>query len=269
MFCFQHWKNNFTNFFCLQMIIQRAKKAWIHIIASYLLTNKLYLFVSNLILMQMLFTNELNKKSKYTNLKFLKGEEEAFPALVVLTCKPRCQLIWLLHVNHYCERNSLKLNIFGEMILRTAGSRTETVPQRTPLFPPEFSNIVFHIFIQMTQSPHPSPLIPPNYHFSSMFPHPTEMSCLGVSKPFHEIGMHAWRSVCGRLEQNMKVLQKDTKKSAFSLYKTDTWRFFWRSGVSYFNFSCLFFFLFNHKDFFFFLLNIFSSFCHVNFRNQI
>lgn len=41
--------------------------------------------------------------------------------------------------------------------------------------------------LQMTQSPHPSPLIPPNYHFSSLSPRPKGMGCFGVARSYHEI----------------------------------------------------------------------------------
>lgn len=96
-------------------------------------------------------------------------------------------------------RESLKLNIFREahqcsvMMSQTATRHAaETSEQRTPLFPAEFLNIIFCIFLQMTQSPHPSPLIPPNYHFSSMSPGPTEMGFLGVSKSCHEICLYVY-----------------------------------------------------------------------------
>lgn len=44
------------------------------------------------------------------------------------------------------------------------------IPTKDALFPAEFFNIIFCIFLQTTQSPRPSPLSPPNYHFSSMSP---------------------------------------------------------------------------------------------------
>lgn len=63
----------------------------------------------------------------------------------------------------------------------------ETSKQRASLSSAEFLSIIFCIFLQMTQSPPPSPLIPPNYHFSSMSPHPTGMGGLGVARSCHEM----------------------------------------------------------------------------------
>lgn len=65
----------------------------------------------------------------------------------------------------------------------------ETSKQRASLSSAEFLSIIFCIFLQMTQSPPPSPLIPPNYHFSSMSPHPTGTGCYGVARSCHEMSL--------------------------------------------------------------------------------
>lgn len=46
----------------------------------------------------------------------------------------------------------------------------EASEQRVALFPAEFLNIILCIFLQMTQSPCVSCLIPPNYHFYACIP---------------------------------------------------------------------------------------------------
>lgn len=98
--------------------------------------------------------------------------------IIFLLCpegKTVCERI--IKIEHFLERN---INaVWWCPKQQPARHAAETSQQRTPLFPAEFLNIIFCIFLQMTQSPRPSPLIPPNYHFSSMSPRPPEMGCLG------------------------------------------------------------------------------------------
>lgn len=73
-----------------------------------------------------------------------------------------------------------------------ARQAVETSEQKTALFSAEFLNIIFCIFLQMTQSPCPSPLIPPNYHFKARIP--AGMACFGVDlKPDKNVfTMYQW-----------------------------------------------------------------------------